>query len=128
MRLVFIVLSCRRLLKPNAVERVPRRHVRQDHLVAGVQARDHFDRVDRAAAELDLHARGARRRLSSLNRPTALCSWPNAGRPTNSTSVSRSSSIVPSTLRSGTRALRQLAVERDVDGHGAVLHRRIDAR
>src|SRR2546428_3371813 len=35
------------------------------------------------------------------NRPTTLCSCPNAGRPTYRTSSSRSSSIVPSTLRSG---------------------------
>ena len=38
---------------------------------------------------------------SSLNRPTVLCSWPNAGRPTYRTLSRRSSSIVPSTLRSG---------------------------
>ena len=34
---------------------------------------------------------------------------------------------MPSTLRSGTRAFGQLAVERDVDRDRAVLHGRIDA-
>ena len=36
--------------------------------------------------------------------------------------------MVPSTLKSGTRASRQRAVQTDVDGDRAVLHRRIDAR
>ena len=38
---------------------------------------------------------------STLNRLTTLSSCPNTGRPTNSTSSIRSSSIVPSTVRSG---------------------------
>src|SRR5260370_11179951 len=37
-----------------------------------------------------------------LNSPTTLCSWPNAGRPMYTTSFSRSSSMVPSPLRSVT--------------------------
>ena len=38
---------------------------------------------------------------STRNSPTALFSWPKAGRPTYKTFSSRSSSTVPSTLRSG---------------------------
>src|SRR5471030_3101647 len=37
-----------------------------------------------------------------LKSPTTLWSWPNAGRPMKSTSFNRSSSMVPSTLKSGT--------------------------
>ncbi len=56
-----------------------------------------------------------------------LIGWPIAGRPTKTTSASRSSSIVPSTVRSGRAPSRQLAVEGDVHGDRPVLDRRVDA-
>src|SRR3989304_781046 len=46
-----------RLLKSHTVERIPGGHVRQHHLIADAEARDHFDVVDRASAQPDLHAR-----------------------------------------------------------------------
>ena len=65
--------------------------------------------------------------VSILNRLTTLSSWPKTGRPTKSTSSIRSSSMVPSTVRSGRARARQRPVEGDVDRHRSVLHRRIDA-
>ena len=84
-RLMESLLSLRMRYCSRMRSTVPRRHVRQNHLVADVQPGDDFDGVDRAAPEL--HLRRARRRQpsagsDSLNRPTVLCSWPNAGRPT----------------------------------------------
>ena len=51
--------AVRSLLKADAIERVPRRHVGQDDLVADVQSREDFHRVHRDAADLHLHATGA---------------------------------------------------------------------
>src|SRR4051812_49094883 len=45
-----------RLLQSNAIVCVVCRHVGQNHLVAHLEAREHFDRVHRAASELHLHA------------------------------------------------------------------------
>src|SRR6185436_19179299 len=42
----------------NAIVGVVRRHVGQDHLVANLQSREHFDAVHRAASELHLRALG----------------------------------------------------------------------
>ena len=62
------------------------------------------------------------------NRPTVLCGLAHApAGPRRATSGSRSSSIVPSTLRSGRAPFGSVAVERDVDGDRAVLDRRVDA-
>src|SRR5713101_7328532 len=45
------------LLKTNAIEGIPRRHVGQHDLIAHVQSRDDFHGIDRTATELDLRAR-----------------------------------------------------------------------
>ena len=57
-QLLFGSLHSRRLTirlypaNPNAIERILRGHVREDHLVARLQALDDFDLVHRAASEL----------------------------------------------------------------------------
>ena len=60
---------------------------------------------------------------SSLNSCTDAFSWPEAGRPTTSASGSRSRSIVPSTLRSGTapgELSRPAGIAVDAGGNVAV--------
>ena len=63
----------------------------------------------------------------SLNRLIVLFSFPNAGRPTNSTSVIRSRSIVPSTLRSGRAPSGSAPASLYVNRHRSVHYRRIDS-
>src|SRR6266540_6742242 len=47
-----------RLFQSDAVVRVVSRHVGENHLIADLQAAEHFDGVHRAATELHLHALG----------------------------------------------------------------------
>src|SRR5262245_9757852 len=63
------------LSQANSIELIPRRHVRQHHLVALAQAVQHLDRVDRALAELHLDARrlaGRRIELEEADRALLL--------------------------------------------------------
>src|SRR5437868_8311211 len=54
-----ISFSCvTRLLEPVAVVCVVCRHIGQDHLIADLQSREHFNGVHRALSELHLHAFG----------------------------------------------------------------------
>src|SRR5260370_10849951 len=51
--LVVIVSS----IQPDSFEGIPLRHIRQDDLVADLQALQDFDGTDRTTAQLDLHTR-----------------------------------------------------------------------
>src|ERR1043166_9822438 len=46
---------CHDSLQPHAIEGIPVRHVRENHLIADVQSRKNLDRVDRGGSELHLH-------------------------------------------------------------------------
>src|SRR6266850_741114 len=60
------------LLKADAIERVPRGHVRQDDLISRVEAGGNFDGIDRAAPESDPRARRDAARLQLEQRDGAL--------------------------------------------------------
>src|SRR5713226_1618149 len=92
------------LFQPDTVDIVPLRHVRQDHFVADLQARKHFDGGNRAASQLHVDSRGFRavgRHLEQADGAVGLAMhWSS-----HVHHVLRfSNSMVPSTLRSA-RAL-----------------------
>src|SRR5215831_12663248 len=114
------------LLKSDAIERIPVGHIRENHLIAGVQPRADFDDVDRRGAELHLHARCTTVRLYFEQADRAL--FLPERRPTDEQHVVEPlefDGAVHAQVR--TRAFRQRFRHRHVDGDRAVLHRRIDA-
>src|SRR5947199_1241427 len=117
----------RALVQSDLLEAILRRGVRQDHLVAGLQSLDDLDGVDRHAADLDGSPGRGLAILVELEQLDLAVRRPEA-RAADEEHVLQPLDLdraVHREVRTG--ALRQLAVEGDVDDHRAVLHRRRDA-
>src|SRR2546426_825685 len=55
-----------RSFDPHAVESIPAGHVGDDHLLARLETAQHFDGVDRGAAQADIHSKRYRAVLDQL--------------------------------------------------------------
>src|ERR1700687_1496551 len=115
------------LLKTNAIEGIPRRHVRQDDLIAHAQPGDDFYRIDRSATELDLRARRPATGLK-LEQPDGGLLLPTCGT-SDVQDVGHPLELDgPVDAQVGDGSLGQVPGERHIHRDRAILHRRIDAR
>ena len=89
------------LAQPHPIDRIPGRHIGEHDLVAIVQP-ETISIVLTELRPIVTSARGVASAVEILKSAIVLCSCPKAGRPTCTVLSTRSSSIVPSTVRSGT--------------------------
>src|SRR5262245_29240605 len=120
--------SPKKSLQAHAVVRVPSTHVREDHAIPRFETFDNLHRVHRALAELDLDARRLVAVLVDEEETHEALLLPERGtsheqRVLEPVELDRA---VDREVRP--RALRELALERDVDGDRSVLRGGVDAR